>query len=138
MHLPALPSVSSFLQAVPAHHLSLVRHLSISTQPPHNQHQHQPQLSNNECHYQSYDIFTHPDPKDADSVANPALVALLSACTSLESLDIKLAGSLDPASILPLFSRLERLSKLSIEALELEDVAPLCVALFFFFFFQTR
>ncbi|KAL5476832.1 hypothetical protein ACEPAI_3018 [Sanghuangporus weigelae] len=112
VNLPTLESLNAFLEAVPAHHCQLIRDLRISTQSQSRDH--------DQC-----DAFMRPTSPCSD--ASAPLAELLNRCTGLEAFDIKICGGLDARKILPVFqgSGMERLKKLRIENLEMEEVAPI-------------
>ncbi|KAL5514319.1 hypothetical protein ACEPAG_2407 [Sanghuangporus baumii] len=112
VNLPTLESLNAFLEAVPAHHCQLIRDLRISTQSQSRDH--------DQC-----DAFMRPTSLCSD--ASAPLAELLKRCTGLEAVDIKMCGGLDARKILPVFqgSGMERLKRLRIENLEMEEVAPI-------------
>lgn len=123
VNLPSLDALLRFLEAVPPQHCALVRNLSISTASTRSQGVADDQVCDDQaCH--ALDAFTRSTPRPN---FNAPLATLLERCTSLEALALSVCGTLDARTILPVFKgrSMERVQKLKLENLELEEISPL-------------
>ncbi|KAH8115963.1 hypothetical protein DFH11DRAFT_1583168 [Phellopilus nigrolimitatus] len=108
VNLPTYDALLNFLSTVPSHHYAFIHDLSICT-------------GSSTDDLRNYDAFDPPISPEISA----AVAALLSHCTSLESLSLSVYGSFPPEVILPVFKGLERVRRFRLENLAQEEVKPL-------------